>query len=68
MSIVSKVNIDELIHVLMDMRITSEYIDIQIADGNVLKIRRHDIPVVVKTEEPEVPKKLTPTQLNQRVA
>lgn len=68
MNIVSKVNIDDLINVLMDMRATAQYVDMQITEGNTLKIRRHEIPVVMKTEGETVPKQLTPSELNQRVA
>ena len=39
--IVKKVNIDELMQLLMDMRQTVEYVDIQVEEDNILRVKRH---------------------------
>lgn len=36
-----KVNIDELIDVLMDLRKDVEFVDITIDEGNIVRVRRH---------------------------
>lgn len=43
MKIVKKVNIDELVQLLLDMRNTTEYVDFSLEEGNTLKVRRHII-------------------------
>lgn len=48
---VKKVNIDELVQLLLDMRQTAEYVDIQIAqEDNTLRVRRH-IPMLLKPKD-----------------
>lgn len=39
-----KVNIDDLIDVLMDLRKDTEHVDITIEDGNVVRVRPYKIP------------------------
>lgn len=55
---VKKVNIDELMQLLLDMRQTVEFVDFQIEADNVLKVRRHTIV-------PEQPKPLDDLDINQ---
>lgn len=61
--IVKKVNIDELVQVLLDMRKNTEFIDMQITEGNVLKVKKHDVP-----PPPEDNRPLTDRDLNQLIA
>lgn len=49
---VKKVNIDELVQLLLDMRQTVEYVDMQIDAENVLKIRKHTTPPSTKQIKP----------------
>lgn len=48
---VKKVNIDELMQLLLDMRQTAEFIDMHIDSGNTLRIRRHKTDNKPKTFE-----------------
>lgn len=41
---VRKVNIDELMQLLMDMRQTAEYVDIQVGEDNTLRVKKYTPP------------------------
>lgn len=51
MSIVKKVNIDELVTLLLDMRQQTEYVDFSVEEGNVLKVRKHIIVTETTNED-----------------
>lgn len=38
---VSKVNIDELVDVLLDLRKDGQFVDITITEGNIIRVKRH---------------------------
>lgn len=46
---VKKVSIDELMQLLMDMRQTVEYVDMEIHAGNILRIKKH-LPTLAKED------------------
>lgn len=54
---VKKVNIDELLQLLMDLRQTVEYVDMQIEEDNILRVKKH-------SPEKKKPKKSDDMDLN----
>jgi hypothetical protein len=42
--VVKKVNIDELVDVLLDLRKFVQHVDISIEDGNIIRVKRHEEP------------------------
>lgn len=57
---VKKVNIEELVSLLLEMRKNTEFVDFQIEADNVLKVRKHHTELSTENDTP-----LTDEDLNQ---